>query len=220
MLLAGYLYAHASTRWLRVRHQAVLHLFLLTASFLALPIVVAAQHSEPPASGIPVGWLLRVLLVTVGIPFFLVSSSGPLLQRWFARTDHPRARDPYFLSVAGNIGSIFALARISGAPRAIAETRRAKLDLDRRIRRARAADGRLLLPRVPPVERRIARTRQACGARDAGRPCRPRLAGERDCTGLRCRSCRRACCSASRHSSRPMWPRCRFSGSCRSSSTC
>ena len=109
MLLAGYLYAHASTRWLRFQHQAILHIVLLAASFLALPIVVATQHSEPPATGMPIGWLLRVLLVTVGIPFFLVSSSGPLLQRWFSRTDHPRARDPYFLSVAGNIGSIFAL---------------------------------------------------------------------------------------------------------------
>jgi hypothetical protein len=109
MLLAGYLYAHASTRWLRFKHQAMLHICLLAASLLALPIVLAAQHSEPPATGTPIGWLLRVLLITVGIPFFLVSSSGPLLQRWFTRTDHPRARDPYFLSVAGNIGSIFAL---------------------------------------------------------------------------------------------------------------
>jgi hypothetical protein len=109
MLLAGYLYAHASTRWLRFKQQAMLHIFLLAASVLALPIVLAAQHSEPPATGMPIGWLLRVLLVTVGIPFFLVSSSGPLLQRWFSRTDHPRASDPYFLSVAGNIGSICAL---------------------------------------------------------------------------------------------------------------
>lgn len=109
MLLAGYLYAHASTRWLRFKHQALLHIVLLAASFLALPVVLAAQHSEPPATGMPIAWLLQVLLVTVGIPFFLVSSSGPLLQRWFTRTDHPRARDPYFLSVAGNIGSIFAL---------------------------------------------------------------------------------------------------------------
>jgi hypothetical protein len=109
MLLAGYLYAHASTRWLRFRHQAALHIALLAASLLALPIVVATAHTEPPATGMPIAWLLRTLLVTVGIPFFLVSSSGPLLQRWFTRTDHPRARDPYFLSVAGNIGSIFAL---------------------------------------------------------------------------------------------------------------
>src|SRR5215216_4018969 len=109
MLLAGYLYAHASTRWLRFKHQAILHICLLGTSLLALPIVLAAQNSEPPATGMPIGWLLRVLLITVGIPFFLVSSSGPLLQRWFTRTDHPRAGDPYFLSVAGNIGSIFAL---------------------------------------------------------------------------------------------------------------
>lgn len=109
MLLAGYLYAHASTRWLRFQQQAILHIVLLAASFLALPIVVATQHGEPPATGTPIVWLLSVLLVTVGIPFFLVSSSGPLLQRWFTRTDHPRARDPYFLSVAGNVGSIFAL---------------------------------------------------------------------------------------------------------------
>jgi hypothetical protein len=109
MLLGGYLYAHASTRWLRFQYQAVLHISLLLASFLALPIVVAAHQSAPPATGTPIGWLLRVLLVTVGIPFFLVSSSGPLLQRWFTRTDHPRAQDPYFLSVAGNVGSIVAL---------------------------------------------------------------------------------------------------------------
>ncbi|HUP40164.1 MAG TPA: fused MFS/spermidine synthase, partial [Vicinamibacterales bacterium] len=109
MLLAGYLYAHASTRWLRFRHQAVLHIALLAASLLALPIVIAAKHAEPPATGMPIGWLLRMLFLTAGIPFFFVSSSGPLLQRWFTRTDHPRARDPYFLSAAGNIGSIVAL---------------------------------------------------------------------------------------------------------------
>ena len=57
----------------------------------------------------PVLWLLRVLAVTVGVPFFMASTSSPLLLRWFARTDHPSAHDPYFLSVAGNLGSVFAL---------------------------------------------------------------------------------------------------------------
>ncbi len=109
VLLAGYLYAHASTRWLRFQHQAALHIVMLAASFLALPIVVANHNAEPPPTDMPIMWLLRMLLVTVGIPFFLVSASGPLLQRWFSRTDHPLARDPYFLSVAGNIGSIAAL---------------------------------------------------------------------------------------------------------------
>jgi spermidine synthase len=109
VLLAGYLYAHAASRWLRVQHQAILHITLLLVSFLTLPVIVAAQTAEPPTTGMPIGWLLRVLVTTVGLPFFLVSSSGPLLQRWFARTNHRLASDPYFLSVAGNVGSIAAL---------------------------------------------------------------------------------------------------------------
>lgn len=107
-LLAGYLYVHASTRWLRLQQQALVHVTLLVISFLALPIAVAAEN-DPPVTGTPILWLLRVLILTVGIPFFLVSTSGPLLQRWFARTDHRSAGDPYFLSVAGNVGSIVAL---------------------------------------------------------------------------------------------------------------
>jgi hypothetical protein len=107
-LLAGYLYVHASTRWLRLQQQALVHVTLLVISFLTLPIAIAAEN-DPPVDGTPVLWLLRVLVLTVGIPFFLVSTSGPLLQRWFARTDHASASDPYFLSVAGNVGSIVAL---------------------------------------------------------------------------------------------------------------
>src|SRR5436190_120863 len=45
----------------------------------------------------------------VGLPFFVVSTSAPLLQRWFADTDHPAARDPYFLYAASNLGSLLAL---------------------------------------------------------------------------------------------------------------
>jgi hypothetical protein len=107
-LLAGYLYVHASTRWLRLQQQALLHVTLLVVSLFSLPIAIAAGN-DPPSTGTPILWLLRVLILTVGIPFFLVSTSGPLLQRWFARTDHASAGDPYFLSVAGNIGSILAL---------------------------------------------------------------------------------------------------------------
>ena len=107
-LLLGYLYVHAITRWLRFRQQALLHAVLLVGSMLTLPIALGA-HADPPQSGTPILWLARLLLFTVGFPFFVVSTSGPLLQRWFARTDHPAASDPYFLSVAGNLGSIVAL---------------------------------------------------------------------------------------------------------------
>jgi spermidine synthase len=107
-LLFGYLYVHASTRWLAPRKQALLHIALLAVAFAGLPIAVAS-YQDPPTTGTPIVWLLRLLILTVGIPFFVVSTSGPLLQRWFARTNHVSARDPYFLSVAGNLGSIVAL---------------------------------------------------------------------------------------------------------------
>jgi SAM-dependent methyltransferase len=107
-LLAGYLYVHAATRWLRPRQQVALHVALLIVSLLALPVVLVTR-GDPPVSGMPVLWLLRVLAVTVGVPFFMASTSSPLLLRWFARTNHPSARDPYFLSVAANLGSVFAL---------------------------------------------------------------------------------------------------------------
>lgn len=107
-LLAGYLYVHGSTRWLRPRQQGLVHLTLLAVSLFTVPIVLVSG-GDPPTTGTPIAWLLRVLILTVGIPFFVVSTSGPLLQRWFARTDHPSAGDPYFLSVAGNVGSIMAL---------------------------------------------------------------------------------------------------------------
>src|SRR5262249_20861445 len=46
---------------------------------------------------------------SVGLPFFVVSTSAPLLQKWFASTGHPAARDPYFLYSASNLGSMLAL---------------------------------------------------------------------------------------------------------------
>jgi len=107
-LLLGYLYVHAVTRWLRLGQQALLHIALLALSLLTLPVALAA-HDEPPSTGTPIFWLARVLLFSVGVPFFVVSTSGPLLQRWFARTNRPGSQDPYFLSVAGNLGSIAAL---------------------------------------------------------------------------------------------------------------
>src|SRR5437763_7632733 len=107
-LLAGYLYVHAATRWLRPRQQVALHITLLVVSLLTVPIVLVTR-TDPPADGMPVWWLLRVLAVTVGVPFFMASTSSPLLLRWFARTNHQYAQDPYFLSVAGNLGSVFAL---------------------------------------------------------------------------------------------------------------
>jgi spermidine synthase len=108
VLLAGYAYAHASTGWLGTRRQLLVHTILLFLPFLVLPIGMA-RGWVPPADANPIPWLLALLAVSVGLPFFLLSISAPLLQTWFAGTSHPRAHDPYFLYAASNVGSMLAL---------------------------------------------------------------------------------------------------------------
>jgi len=107
-LLGGYAYTHLTVQWLGVRRQAVLHLLVLTLPVFFLPIAIGPQW-QPPASDDPVYWLLMVLAAVVGLPFFAASTSAPLLQRWFAETDHPQAKDPFFLYAASNVGSLGAL---------------------------------------------------------------------------------------------------------------
>jgi hypothetical protein len=106
VLLLGYLYAHLTTRFLGIRRQAVLHIALLAAVTLALPIAV--PRADPPAEA-PAAWLLGTLFAMVGLPFFAVSTTSPLLQRWYAGTRARGAADPYFLSVASNLGCLLAL---------------------------------------------------------------------------------------------------------------
>ena len=107
-LLAGYLYSHLGDRYLRPRVHAMVHMPLSLLPLLALPIAVASGW-QPPADGAPALWLLALLTVSVGLPFFLVATTAPLLQRWFAVTGHRDAHNPYFLYSASNIGSIAAL---------------------------------------------------------------------------------------------------------------
>ena len=109
-LLAGYAYAHASTAWLGARRQAVVHLVLLLAPAVVLPVAVNRGLAAAGAAD-PVPWLLLTLLLAVGLPFFVVAATAPLLQRWFADTDHPGRRDPYFLYAASNLGSMTASSR-------------------------------------------------------------------------------------------------------------
>src|SRR2546425_1853141 len=93
-LLAGYLYAHATTSWLGARRQAALHVGLVLLPVLFLPIGIPSGWA-PPAAANPIPWLLALLAVAVGLPFFVVSTTSPLLQKWLARTGHPSAGDPY-----------------------------------------------------------------------------------------------------------------------------
>ncbi|MHC4446812.1 MAG: spermidine synthase [Planctomycetota bacterium] len=106
-LLAGYAYAHLLTKIDRPLWQIILHGLVLAAALVALPIAVRAAEAAPADA--PIAWLLVTLTLSVGLPFFVVSTSAPLLQRWFSRTDDAAAGDPYFLYAASNAGSLLAL---------------------------------------------------------------------------------------------------------------
>ena len=110
MLLLGYLYALASSRWLSLRLQAAVHisLLLLVAIYLFrspahAPILTSVQQANPTR------WLLENLMFSVGPPFFIISASNPLLQGWFSKLKHRLSLDPYFLFAASNAGSLLAL---------------------------------------------------------------------------------------------------------------
>jgi hypothetical protein len=108
-LLTSYLYVHLTTTWLGARKQAVLHLVLVLLPLLVLPIAVPAEDWAPGEGSNPLLWLLGLLAVAIGLPFFAISATNPLIQRWLADTDHPAARDPYFLYRASNLGSVIGL---------------------------------------------------------------------------------------------------------------
>ncbi len=108
LLLAGYVYAHFLTK---LAHRSVaigVHLVLLVAAILTLPLSIASGYDVPPSSGYPL-WLLGLFIVSIGLPFFALAANNPLLQAWFVRTGHPNGPDPYFLYASSNIGSFLAL---------------------------------------------------------------------------------------------------------------
>jgi spermidine synthase len=119
ILLLGYLYAHRLTSLPGQRRQVIVHLGVLGLGGLALlaAVILTADHSAvpvlsslaPTGDGLPVLNVLSLLAVAVGLPFFAVSTSAPLLQKWFAATGHPSAKDPYFLYAASNAGSLLFL---------------------------------------------------------------------------------------------------------------
>jgi hypothetical protein len=107
VLLGGYLFAHLSIRLLSVRRQAFVQLAVLFAPLALLPIAVRS-HGAPPQSSQAL-WLLGVLALAAGIPFFVVSTASPVLQRWFSASGDAAAADPYFLYAASNAGSLLGL---------------------------------------------------------------------------------------------------------------
>ena len=108
LLLLGYLYAHIlMTRFAR-RSQIIIHGSLLVLALVA-GILIDTPEAPAQASTFPVPWLILQLMLISGLPFFAISSAGPLIQGWFSRTEHARAHDPYFLYAASNAGSLIGL---------------------------------------------------------------------------------------------------------------
>ena len=101
---------HATSRWLGARHQAVLQLVLLALPIAVLPLAVPAQVT---IGGNPAVRLVGLLIVTVGLPFFVVATTAPVLQRWYAATADRRAGDPYFLYAASNTGSLYLIGYVT-----------------------------------------------------------------------------------------------------------
>ncbi len=108
MLLAGYAYAHVLMRAVRPPVVVAVHLALLVAAGLTLPLSVAPGWGDPPGTWAAL-WLIGLFAVSIGLPFFALAANNPLLQAWFVRTGHPAGKDPYFLYAASNAGSFLAL---------------------------------------------------------------------------------------------------------------
>jgi hypothetical protein len=105
-LLAGYAYAHALSRLASRRTQAGIHVTLLVAALMFLPIAPGA-HWQPGAEAEPTRAILLLLTVCLGLPYFMLASTGPLLQAWFSRL-RPGVV-PYRLYALSNAGSLLAL---------------------------------------------------------------------------------------------------------------
>ncbi len=105
-LLLGYLYSHATTKWLKPRQQAILHTVLLLAAVFLLPIMPGAQW-KPADEKEPLLRILLLLAGTVGLPYLMLSTTGPLLQAWYTRASGGRI--PYRLFALSNFGSFLAL---------------------------------------------------------------------------------------------------------------
>lgn len=105
-LLAGYAYADAVTRWLSLKRQVMLHTALLAGAALTMPILVG-EGWRPTGTEEPISRILLLLCATIGLPYFLLSTTTPLVGAWYARRFHAAA--PYRLFALSNFASLLAL---------------------------------------------------------------------------------------------------------------
>jgi len=108
ILFLGYLYAHALSTRYQNRPQILIHLAIILISLLALPVALP-ENTIPPTDSNPTFWLCWTLFLAIGLPFFVLSTTAPLIQKWFSQLGHQSSDDPYFLYAASNTGSLLAL---------------------------------------------------------------------------------------------------------------
>ena len=106
VLLAGYAYAHILIRYLRAKSQTAVHIALLAISCTLLPILPSTGW-QPSEAGDPTFRILALLAATIGLPYFLLASTTPLLQAWYVRQSGSGM--PYRLFALSNFGSMLAL---------------------------------------------------------------------------------------------------------------
>ncbi|MFA5265578.1 MAG: hypothetical protein WC378_17295, partial [Opitutaceae bacterium] len=106
LLLGGYAYAHGLSSRLKPRSQAIVHGVLLVAALACLPIT-PSDSWKPTGEWAPALHIVLLLLACLGLPFLVLSATGPLMQAWLGTT-HP-GRSPYRLYALSNAGSFLAL---------------------------------------------------------------------------------------------------------------
>lgn len=105
-LLAGYAYADAINRWLSLKRQVILHSSLLILAAVMMPII-AADHWRPSGEEEPISRILGLLIATIGLPYFLLATTTPLIGAWYWRRYASSA--PYRLFALSNFASLLAL---------------------------------------------------------------------------------------------------------------
>lgn len=106
-LLLGYGYSFLLTRHFTPRRQSITHVVALLAPLVFLPLSLPVVSSSSAA--VPAVSVIAILAASLGIPFTVAATTGPLLQRWFSLTGHRAGGDPYFLYAASNTGSLLVL---------------------------------------------------------------------------------------------------------------
>ncbi len=108
ILFLGYLYAHYLSTSQAQNKQVLIHGLIILVSCIVLPLALP-ENAEPPSQSDPTFWIFWTLLLAIGLPFFVVSTTAPLMQKWFAHVGHHTSDDPYYLYAASNAGSLIAL---------------------------------------------------------------------------------------------------------------